>query len=263
MSTLQIPYALTNNKLPVSPQVAEKGKVYSCPVCDSEVFLKRGEIRTPHFAHKPDTGCSGEGVVHKVVKQMIYCMYRRTIDTPMASIGIFRKCPNCSQYAVFIQFRSGYDDDIKCEVDVSGYRVDIAIYRNGKPTYGIEVRDTHPVDDAKWDAFAEIQFPCIEVECKDVIRMWEYDLASWRDPIPNLLFPMRLDLKAIKHNLHLFNDRLFRVHCAECDNDVDFQEEEEEDISEEYSEILDDIQRQVPGLLARELMSILSMQNKK
>ena len=56
MTTLQIPYALTNNKLPVSPQVAEKGEVYSCPECDSEVFLKRGEIRTPHFAHKSDTG---------------------------------------------------------------------------------------------------------------------------------------------------------------------------------------------------------------
>ena len=62
MTNLQIPYAYTNNKLPVSPQVAEKGQNFSCPICDSEVILKRGNIRAPHFAHKPATACSGEGV---------------------------------------------------------------------------------------------------------------------------------------------------------------------------------------------------------
>ena len=39
MPSLQIPYAFTNNKLPVSPQVAEKGQDFSCPICDSEVVL--------------------------------------------------------------------------------------------------------------------------------------------------------------------------------------------------------------------------------
>ena len=77
---------------------------------------------------------------------------------------------------------------------------------------------------------------------------------------------MRLDLKAIKHNLHLFNDRLVRVHCAECDKDFDHQDDhqdEDDHIPEEYSEIVDDIQPQVPGLLEKELMSLLSMQYKK
>ena len=58
------------------------------------------------------------------------------------------------------------------------FRVDVALLRNGKPVSGIEVRDTHPVDDAKWEALAELGFPCIEVESKDVIYMWEYDLKS-------------------------------------------------------------------------------------
>ena len=42
MPSLRIPYAFINNKLPVSPQVAEKGQDFSCPICDSEVVLKRG-----------------------------------------------------------------------------------------------------------------------------------------------------------------------------------------------------------------------------
>ena len=263
MPSLQIPYAFTNNKLPVSPQVAEKGQDFSCPICDSEVVLRRGDIRQPHFAHKPDIGCSGEGVRHKIAKQMIYLMYWRSIYTPMGNVEVFRKCPNCSQYGTHSQVVKGYGADVECEVNVGRHRVDVALIRNGKPTYGIEVRDTHPVDDAKWDAFRKLSFPCIEVEAKEVIRLWEYDLNHWKAGIPRLQWPMCLSLKATSHNLHLFNDRLYRIHCPECDKNVDRPEADEGMQEEVYSEISNEIDRQVPRLLARELSSMLSVQSKK
>ncbi|MYA99710.1 hypothetical protein F4X90_08525, partial [Candidatus Poribacteria bacterium] len=251
MTSLQIPYAFTDDKLPVSPQGGEKGQDFSCPICDSEVILKRGDIRVPHFAHKPDTKCSGEGVRHKVAKQMIYLMHLRTVRTIMMSVTTFRRCPNCSQGRLFSQ--TPQYDDVACEVDVGRHRVDIALLRDGKPVSGIEVRDTHPVDDPKWDAFKELGFPCIEVEAKDVIYMWEYDLKSWRKPIPKLSLPMRLDLKAIRHNLFHFNDRLRRIYCDECDAGVDHQEkdeyitEEDASIPEEVrAEILNEVDRHVP-----------------
>ena len=112
---------------------------------------------------------------------MIYLMYLRSVRTVMVSVTTFRRCPNCSQGVLFSQ--TPKYDDVACEVDVGRHRVDIALFRNGKPTYGIEVQDTHPVDDEKWDAFAELQFPCIEVDSRDVIRMWEYDLKSWRQQL--------------------------------------------------------------------------------
>ena len=267
MANLQIPYAYTINKSPMSPEVAEKGQDFSCPLCDSEVVLKRGEVRRPHFAHKPDTECSGEGVRHKVAKQMIYLMYLRNVRTVTMSVTTFRRCPNCSQGVLFSQ--TPQYDDVACEVDVGRHRVDIALFRDGKPTYGIEVQDTHPVDNEKWDAFKKLGFPCIEVEAKNVIYMWEYDLKSWRQALPKLSFPMRLDLKAIKHNLHLFNDRIPRIYCDECDDGVDrleegeFMMEDDEFIPEEVSaEILNEMDRQVPRLLARELSSILQFHSK-
>ena len=141
--------------------------------------------------------------------------------------------------------------------------------RDGKPVSGIEVRDTHPVDNAKWEAFEELRFPCIEVDSRDVIYMWEYDLKSWRQPLPKLSFPMRLDLKAIRHNLHLFNDRIPRIYCDECDDGVDHLEDDEstiegdESIPEEVrAEISNEMGRQVPRLLARELSSILQFHSK-
>ena len=38
MTILQIPYAYTTSKIPISPEMAEKGQNFSCPICDSEVF---------------------------------------------------------------------------------------------------------------------------------------------------------------------------------------------------------------------------------
>ena len=264
MTNLQIPYAYTSNKIPISPEVAEKGQNFSCPICDSEVVLKRGEVRRPHFAHKPDTGCSGEGVRHKVAKQMIYLMYLRTVRTVMTSVTTSRRCPNCSQGVLFSQ--TPQYDDVACEVDVGRYRVDIALFRDGKPTYGIEVQDTHPVDSEKWDAFKKLGFPCIEVKAKDVIYMWESDLKSWKQALPKLSFPMRLDLKAIKHNLHLFNDRIPRIYCEECDDgleeDASMMEDDGSIPEEVRAEILSEIDHQVPRLLARELSSILQFHSK-
>ena len=49
MTHLQIPYAYTTNKHPVSPEAAEKGQDFLCPLCDNEVVLKRGKVRTPPF----------------------------------------------------------------------------------------------------------------------------------------------------------------------------------------------------------------------
>lgn len=262
MTNLQIPYAYTTNKLPVSPQVAKKGQDFSCPICESEVVLKRGKIRIPHFAHKPDIACSGEGVCHKVAKQMIYLMYLRTVRSVMMSVTTFRRCPNCSQGALFCQ--TPQYNDVACEVGVGRHRVDVALLRDGKPVSGIEVRDTHPVDDAKWDAFKKLGFPCIEVEAKDVIRLWEYDIDIWRQTFPGLSLPMRLDLKAVTHNLFHFNDQLHRIYCHECDDGVDLLEEDESMIEENESileevraEILNEMHHQVPRLLARELTSIL------
>ena len=38
MMNLQIPYPYTSNKLLVSPQVAEEGQNFLCPIYDSEVI---------------------------------------------------------------------------------------------------------------------------------------------------------------------------------------------------------------------------------
>ena len=38
----------------VDPQVAAKRILYECPGCTRDVFVRKGEIKIPHFAHKKD-----------------------------------------------------------------------------------------------------------------------------------------------------------------------------------------------------------------
>ena len=147
-------------------------------------------------------------------------MYMRTVRTPMISVSTYRRCPNCSKSVIFSQ--TPQYDDVACEDDVGKHRVDVVLLRDGKPVSGIEVRDTHPVDDEKWNAFKELEFPCIEVGSQDIIDDWQYDLKGLRPHIPEAVLPMRLDLKAIKHNLHLFKDRLRRIYCDECDEETEY-----------------------------------------
>ena len=229
MPNLRIPYAFTNTKLPVPPQVAEKGQHFSCPICDDEVVLKHGDIRQPHFAHKPDTGCSGEGVLHKTAKQMICLMY----NSDFGRVSVFRRCPNCRR-TYESPFFKYYGIRAETEFTFGSYRVDVACFKDEKPLAIIEVRDTHAVDKEKWDYFKQQNLPCIEVEAKEVIRSWQEELiytqmhADEETPkrMPGfsrkirVITPSQIFLKAIKNNLFLFGDRLPRIFCPECNKDT-------------------------------------------
>lgn len=52
----------------VLPFLATKDKIYACPRCDEVVILKKGEIKKPHFSHKPGNECNfycgGESATH-------------------------------------------------------------------------------------------------------------------------------------------------------------------------------------------------------
>ncbi|GCE27533.1 hypothetical protein KDA_30170 [Dictyobacter alpinus] len=49
---------------------------FCCPACRDEVILKKGEKKSPHFAHRPETVCeyshSGESEEHRRAKVAIY-----------------------------------------------------------------------------------------------------------------------------------------------------------------------------------------------
>lgn len=50
----------------IEADIAEKGPEYRCPKCRDVVVLKKGRIKTHHFAHKPPVNCNwGKGETHE------------------------------------------------------------------------------------------------------------------------------------------------------------------------------------------------------
>ena len=64
------------DKTKVIANKCAKGKdLYACPECGKDVVLKRGTIKTAHFAHKPPVTCeygAGESEEHRQCKMEIY-----------------------------------------------------------------------------------------------------------------------------------------------------------------------------------------------
>ncbi|WP_319414603.1 competence protein CoiA family protein [uncultured Cohaesibacter sp.] len=59
----------------IDAMVAQKGPMYRCPECKSEVILRKGRKVVPHFAHKPPTNCrfaKGETRAHMEAKYLLF-----------------------------------------------------------------------------------------------------------------------------------------------------------------------------------------------
>ena len=133
------------------PCNAEKGLDYICPGCKAPVILRRGEIKAPHFAHKPgERRCEfydhpGEGEIHKMTKHIIADLLRKRKIKK-----IQRLCP--MKYLCLSHDLGRFDEQVKYEEGdevIVEYRVsdkcivDVAVINNGKLKYIFEVYNTH------------------------------------------------------------------------------------------------------------------------
>jgi hypothetical protein len=133
------------------PCNAEKGLDYICPGCKAPVILRRGEIKAPHFAHKPgERRCEfydhpGEGEIHKMTKHIIADLLRKRKIRK-----IQRLCPmkdlclshDLGRFDEQVKYEKG--DEVIVEYRVSDKCiVDVAVINNGKLKYIFEVYDTH------------------------------------------------------------------------------------------------------------------------
>ena len=174
MKVLKIPYAYidANNNF-VSPQKATKGQDYFCPKCKVEVILRKGEIRTPHFAHKPDTVCTVESITHVMAKNIICDRFNREFRMGKPLVGIKRVCPTCNKvaYAKFNHVGFSHRCHAMTEVDLpdAGIKPDVGIYQDLELQLAIEILNASKVTEERAKRYREARLPFIEVEAQDVI----------------------------------------------------------------------------------------------
>lgn len=163
-SELKIPCAVDQAGKIFLPGEAEPGGRYFCPSCGNLVIFRKGEVRTPHFAHKKSATCSLETVLHKSAKMLIREAVMRWRHEGHAAPMIYRTCKKCGmEQGIPLQ----KVDDAVLEYQLDQYRIDVALLAGGKPVLGVEIFVTHEVDEEK---FKKLGVPFIELEALSVLE---------------------------------------------------------------------------------------------
>ena len=163
---LRVPFAFDDEEKLHDPQTAERGKHYFCPACRDAVILRKGEIKTAHFAHKASETCNQETILHKTSKQLIVDVISDwksgKIDAPISK----RTCEIC---------RKSTDQPLPDKVESAileyrmsdGFVVDVALMVENEPTAAIEIRVSHAIDEEKAQL---LSVPFIELDGQKVVE---------------------------------------------------------------------------------------------
>ena len=159
---------------------ADAGTAYRCPGCDSPLVLKKGDVRTVHFAHRSHAFCSPETALHLGVKQWIASLLEGRLRNSRRGVprmrvpcgggqrwqhqGITHQCPGDAWlHLADLEF-----DEVALEQTTpDGLKPDVLLLHQGQPALGIEVLVTHAVDPIK---SARSTHPWVELEARQVIR---------------------------------------------------------------------------------------------
>lgn len=160
-SVVNLDFALNEDKKIIYIKDAPKKQVYGCPSCGGEVIPVKGEIMAWHFRHKAESSCTNESVLHATAKGLLVDLLNRggEISVP----GYKKYLCGCKDKNTHFLCISG---NAQPEVYFEGFRLDIAVFKNGKIFCGIEIVVSHPMTDEKKE---RCSVPLIEVSGKEVL----------------------------------------------------------------------------------------------
>ncbi len=184
-SFFKVPAGEAPNGRLVRARDARRDVEYRCPGCARPLVLRRGAIRSPHFAHKCDGYCSPETALHQGVKNRIAQMLGRMLNGRRAwAPRILAPCAGplhadgisdswrCPREAWFSLADLAFDEVAVERATPDGLRPDVMLLHEGRPILGIEVRVSHAVDREK---AVRTSMPWIELDAMHVLsspRTW-------------------------------------------------------------------------------------------
>ena len=163
MSGLRIPAALSATSKLVLPNVVKSDGPFSCVGCRERLTLRQGAVRTPHFAHRSTSQCSGgEGILHKATKLWFVNAVNQNLD-----VAISAKCMRCNDEHTVWKVSSPCRAMDEVPLRVAGrvkYRIDSAIIglEDERMLAAVEIFHTHRIGPEK-RGFIEKLAPVFEV----------------------------------------------------------------------------------------------------
>lgn len=164
--TFVIPYAIDSVGDLVRSADGDKGYEYRCPQCHIDVVLRKGMVRRAHFAHRVETPCSPESVVHKTAKLLVAEVVRAWRAGGSSPVFL-RRCPRC--HGAHRQPLPGKVCAVAVERPLdTGVVPDVTLLStDGSPIAAIEILATHRVDALK---LRKLALPWIELMAAHVVE---------------------------------------------------------------------------------------------
>lgn len=180
---LLIPYGLAPNGHLTKAADATRGVEYACPECRTPLVYRAGETVTHHFAHKANTACTGESVLHLTAKMLI----AQTIEEHAATENNSRISMKCNCDCCNSQFNLNLPKNAfssaRQEERIGSFICDVVAMRDGQLALGVEVLATHAVGEEKAN---ELSIPWIELTAESILAEPTY----WQ-PVNSKLKPVR------------------------------------------------------------------------
>lgn len=160
---LKLPFGLrSEDRKYVDVRAVDTGKKCGCicPVCEQPLVAKNRatNVRVAHFAHAADCIAAYETVIHETAKQIIrelgYVWLPKSIVAPVTKF-------NFSQHTL----EKRYDRIVP----------DVTVWNNDKDKLAVEIRVTHPVDEAKLATLKRMRLSCVEFDLSELPREVTYD----------------------------------------------------------------------------------------
>lgn len=217
--------------------VAEKSKDYFCLVCQEKMLFKAGNVKTKHFAHSPNSECSGESYLHYLAKHR-FCERFNDVNTQEVPLLLPIEAV-CQEYNVCKFYTQAL-----CSTEIEGSPINLKRYyseaileksytKNGKnyiadillkrpegvsntdKPFFIEIYKTHACDEHKRNSGIPIVEFIIEDE-QDIDNMIKHPIAASK----KVLF---WNLKRKERQLYSPNNFGVKLHTAGLNNQGEFR----------------------------------------
>lgn len=179
---LLIPYGLDSNGRLVKAKDAVRGSTYVCPECRSPLVYRAGEVVTQHFAHKSNTACTGESILHLTAKMLIsQAIETHSVTESDSRISMMCTCECCKKEFQLNLPKNAFSSS-RQEERIGSFICDVVAIRDDSPALAIEVLATHAVGEEK---AKQLTIPWVELKAENVLE----NPAYWR-PVASKLKPV-------------------------------------------------------------------------
>ncbi|MBI3416933.1 MAG: hypothetical protein HY043_16705 [Verrucomicrobia bacterium] len=168
--TLKLPFAVCGDKI-IHISEVESGRQINClcPVCNTRLIARKGNLRQHHFAHDTGTNCNGESALHWFGKHLLLEAIDRAL-TEGCTIPMEWQCDQCDHKHDGNLLKKAAS--VALEQVLGEARPDLLLKdATGKPVVAIEVIVTHEPEQSARDFYLKQNIVVVEVRIKDGIAL--------------------------------------------------------------------------------------------